>query len=302
MNALGDFELNRVYQGDCLELARRLPAESVDVIVTSPPYWGQRTSSGVGEEQDPRDYLARLVERFVEMKRVLKPKGLLWINIGDSYNTPVNWRQDDHKYSSLGPDGIGLDPNNSAYVKPRLKRKEFTSKIIPWLQYGNLLGLPYRLVIALCDGGYLLRGEVLWKKRNPMPEGKCRRPHRTHESIYLLSKSERHEFRVSPPVKSVWEFSNEGLKGIRHFSRFPTELPTRCIEAYGRKGADVVVLDPFSGAATTGTACVWLGCSFIGFEIEPCLVKTSNAHLQELGKGIVRRVRPRRKETANLLF
>ena len=135
-----------------------------------------------------------------------------------------------------------------------------------------------------------------------MPEGKCRRPHRAHESIYLLAKSERHQFRVNPPVKSVWEFPNEGLNGVRHFSRFPIELPKRCIEAYGQTGANVVVLDPFSGAATTGMACILLGCSYIGFEIDSHLVKTSNARLHELGNGTVRRVRQRRRETANLLF
>jgi DNA modification methylase len=279
MAAIGEFRLNRVYEGDCLELARRLPGDSVDVVVTSPPYWGQRTSGGVGVEPDPRAYLDALTERFVALLRALKPGGLVWINIGDAYNTPVNWRRNDYAYSSLGPDGAGLKPDNSAYVKPRLKRKAFLDKSTPWLAYGNLLALPYRLTLALCDRGFLFRGEVVWKKANPMPEGKCRRPHRAHEGIYLFAKAERHDFRVTPPVKSVWEFANDGPHGVRHFSRFPQELPRRCIAAHGSTGPGVVVLDPFSGSATTGLAAIGMGCSYIGFELDSALVEASNATL-----------------------
>ncbi len=279
---LGEFELNRVFCGDCLDLAKRLPKDCIDVIVTSPPYWGQRTSHGVGVEEDPRQYLVALLNQFAALRRVLKPSGLLWINLGDSYNTPVNWRLDDSKYSSLGPDQDGLKPTNAAYVKPRHKRNAFVRSEVPWLQYGNLLALPYRLVLGLCDRGFLFRGEVIWKKRNPMPEGKCRRPHRAHEGIYLLTKSERHAFQISPPVKSVWEFANEPLNGVRHYSRFPTELPHRCIQAYGKRGAEVVVLDPFSGSATSGIAALGLGCSYLGFEIDPHLAAESNEQLARL--------------------
>jgi DNA modification methylase len=191
----------------------------------------------------------------------------------------VNWREDDHTFSSLGPGGDGLAPSNSAYVKPRAKRKAFISKEDRWLQYGNLLALPYRLVIALSDAGYLFRGEVVWKKKNPMPEGRCRRPHRQHELILIFTKSEQHVFRVTPPVKSVWEFGNEKINGPAHFSRFPVELPRRCIDAYGISGADVVVCDPFSGSGTTGLAALELGCSYIGFEIDEQQVEASNARL-----------------------
>jgi DNA modification methylase len=279
---LGPFLLNGVACGDCLDLAVLLPCDSIDVIVTSPPYWGQRTSGGLGVEEDPRDYLASLVNRFVALQRPLKPGGLLWINLGDAYNTPVNWRRDDHRYSSLGPDGAGLDAANSAYVKPRHRRKAFVAEEAGWLRYGNLLALPYRLVIGLCERGYLFRGEVIWRKGNPLPEGRCRRPHRAHEGVYLFAKTERHAFQVAPPVKSVWDVPQEGSIGVRHFSRFPAELPTRCIRAYGRQGPDVVVLDPFSGSGTTGIAALGLGCSFVGFEIDPDLVAASNARLAQV--------------------
>lgn len=285
---LGPFQLNTVYQGDCLELITHLPDESVDIVVTSPPYWGQRRSNGAGVEEDPRDYLAFLIAVFARFLPKLKSEGILWINLGDAYNTPVNWREDDRRFSTLGADRNGLSAHNSAYVKPRMQRKAFIDKETRWLQYGNLLALPYRLVLGLTDAGYLYRGEVIWRKKNPLPEGRCRRPHRHHESIYLLTRNERHHFRVAPPIKSVWEFANEKMDGVKHFSRFPEELPRRCIDAYGVFGKEVIVVDPFSGSGATGRAALRLGCSYLGFEIEPAQVAAANQRLlevEEIGTG-----------------
>jgi DNA modification methylase len=282
LTKIGPFDINTVATGNCLDLIPQLPDESIDILVTSPPYWGQRISQGTGVEDDPRDYLKSLTDVFVSFLPKLKTQGLVWINIGDAFNTPVNWRIDDRKYSSLGADKNGLSHNNSAYVKPRAKRKAFIDKEAGWLQYGNLLNLPNRLVISLCDRGYLYRGEVIWRKRNPMPEGRCRRPHRQHEPIYLLARDERHSFRVSPPVGSIWEFANEKIDGPAHYSRFPEELPKRCIEAYGKLGQDIVAFDPFSGSGTTGMAALRLGCSYIGFEIDPDQANASNQRLRDI--------------------
>lgn len=276
---IGPFQRNRAAQGDCRELAAQLPDESVDCLITSPPYWGQRTSAGMGVEEDPRDYVSALTTIFKAIQPKMKADGIVWINIGDAYNTPVNWRFDDHAYSSLGPGKAGLDARNSAYTKNRAKRKAFIEKETAWLTYGNLLALPYRMVTGMADDGWLFRGEVIWRKRNPMPEGRCRRPHRGHESIYLFARHERHAFRTMPPVKSVWEFGNEKIDGPAHFSRFPLELPRRCLDALGRTGPEVVVLDPFSGSGTTGLAALELGCTYVGFEIDPDQVAASNARL-----------------------
>ncbi len=277
---IGAFRPDAVVEGDCAELIPALPDASIDVVVTSPPYWGQRTSAGVGVEEDPRKYVESLASVFVALLPKLKNEGIMWINLGDAYNTPVNWRAEDHSYSSLGPDETGLSPSNSAYVKPRARRRAFIDQEARWLSYGNLLALPYRLIVALCDEGYLFRGEVIWQKRNPMPEGRCRRPHRGHEPVYLFAKNERHSFRSSPPVRSVWEFPNEKIDGLPHYSRFPTELPRRCVDAYGRCGSDVVVLDPFAGSGTTGLAALEAGCRFLGFEIEAAHVEAANSRLQ----------------------
>lgn len=284
---IGPYELNKVTEGDCHHLLAQLPDNSIDVLVTSPPYWGQRLSAGMGTEEDPREYVQTLKRIFLAALPKIKPHGICWINLGDAYNTPVNWRRDDWTYSSLGPDKKGFHKDNAAYTKPRAKRRAFIEAGERWLTYGNLLALPNRLVLALCDEGYVYRGEVIWRKRNAMPEGRCRRPHRQHESIFLLARDDNHLFRITPPVGSVWEFSNEKIDGLAHFSRFPEELPRRCIEAYGQLGSGTVVLDPFSGSGTTGIAALKLGCSYIGFEIDPKQVSASNERLCAVNEGDV---------------
>ena len=270
-----------VYLGDCLDLIPRLPDSSIDIVVTSPPYWGQRESAGTGTEADPREYLAFLQKVFESIHPKLKGEGIIWINMGDSYNTPVNWGEKDYKYSSLGPDRNGFKPENAAYTKPRYQRKAFIDPEVGWLTYGNLLMLPQRLIVTLTESKYLFRGEIVWAKKNPMPEGRCRRPHRKHEPIYLIAKDEQHQFRTSPPVPSVWNFANEHIEGVQHRSRFPIELPKRCIEAYGRTGDNVVVLDPFSGSGSTGLAAKELGCQYIGFEIDELQAKASRERLSQ---------------------
>lgn len=274
---------HKVYSGDASLLLDSVDVGSIDVVITSPPYWGQRTSSGIGVEEDPRLYVKNIVQVFSKILRVLKPSGLLWLNIGDSYNTPINWGKADHKYSTLGIDKNGLSPNNSAYIKNRSNRKAFIDEESSWLKYGNLLALTYRIVLSLVDEGYYFRGEVIWKKSNPMPEGRCRRPHRVHEPIYLLSKKEDHSFLVKPPVKSVWEFPNEGRKEkVAHFSRFPEELPKRCILSSGVElTKKTLIMDPFAGSGTTGVAAKKLGCSFIGFEIDNNHTQSANTRINE---------------------
>ena len=276
-------EESGIYEGDCLELIPKLPDASIDVVVTSPPYWGQRQSLGNGTEEDPRDYIAFLQAVFTALLPKLKLNGIIWLNLGDAYNTPVNWGQKDYKYSSLGPDNNGFSPENSAYTKPRFKRRAFLDSAVEWLKYGNLLMLPQRLLIALVDNGYLYRGEVIWSRKNAMPEGRCRRPHRKHESIYLLARHERHSFRAKPPVPSVWTFANETIPGLPHRSRFPIELPKRCIEAFGQSESNLVVLDPFSGSGSTGIVAAQLGCTYVGFEIDSDQVAESRQRLSIAG-------------------
>lgn len=270
--------LNCIHNVNCLDGVKSLPNECVDIVVTSPPYWGQRGDQGIGSEEDPREYLSNLTDVFVEVKRVLKPHGVIWLNIADSYNTPINWRFEDHKYSTLGAEGNGLDPSNSAYTKNRGRRRAFIEKDIGWLQYGNLLALPYRLISNLCDAGMLFRGEVIWAKRKAMPEGRCRRPHRKHESIYIITKNENHAFRIYPPVSSIWDLPVENNR-TSHTSTFPVELPIHCIQATGIEQG--VILDPFIGSGTTAIAALKLGYDYIGYELSTSVSKEAEERIKQ---------------------
>ena len=265
--SVGPWKLNEVHNIDALSGLSLIPSDSLDLVITSPPYWGQRESKGIGCEQDPREFIANLVEILAESLRCLKPSGTLWLNIGDSYNTPINWRETDHRYSSLGAEGTGLDPENQAYTKKRAKRLPFLKKDVGWLKYGNLLDIPHRTLIGLTDRGFLYRGEVIWEKARPLPEGLCRRPHRRHEGIYILAKSEGHTFRTKPPVGSVWRLKQTPNQ-LGHCSTFPLDLPIECIKASGLEVRGIVC-DPFMGSGTSGRAAQNLGHDFVGFEIDP---------------------------------
>jgi DNA modification methylase len=279
MPAVGSWELNKVHHEDCRVGLSKIPSDVFDVVVTSPPYWGQRGSNGLGSEPDPRDYVKNLVAVLAETMRCLKPSGTLWLNIGDSYNTPINWREDDYTYSSLGKDANGLPATNSAYTKNRGRRRAFLAPEVPWLKYGNLLGIPYRVVLGLTDLGFLSRGEVIWEKSRPLPEGICRRPHRRHEGIYIFAKTEAHAFRVKPPVPSVWKLVQTPNK-TPHCSTFPLDLPVQCISAAAIDGRGVV-FDPFMGSGTTGRAAFLGGHDFLGFELDDKMCRIAAAYIRE---------------------
>lgn len=277
---IGPWELDTVHNVECLEGLKKIPDNTLDIVVTSPPYWGQRGSAGLGGEPDPRDYISNLVVVLAEAMRCLKPLGTLWLNIGDAYNTPINWRAEDHEYSSLGKDRIGLPASNSAYSKNRGRRRAYIREDQGWLQYGNLLALPSRVIVAMCDKGYLFRGEIIWEKSRPLPEGACRRPHRRHEGIYVFAKDERHCFRVRPPVGSVWHLTQTPNK-LPHCSTFPLDLPLSCIEASGLLAPSAIICDPFMGSGTTAKAAVMLGHRFVGFELDADMCKIANLSARE---------------------
>ena len=271
-DSVGPWRLNVVHNVDCLSAMRQIPTDSVDVVVTSPPYWGQREGPGLGTEADPREYIDRLATILAESLRCLKPSGTLWLNIGDAYNTPINWRGEDHVHSSLGPRGGGLPPTNSAYTKPRGQRRACIDKRVGWLRYGTLLAIPHRVILNLCDRGFLFRGEVVWEKSRPLPEGLCRRPHRRHEGIYILAKTERHSFRSRPPVPSIWRLT-QTPNLTPHCSTFPLDLPIKCIQA-ANVPSPGIILDPFMGSGTTARAARLMGHYYLGFELNPdyCVV------------------------------
>lgn len=170
-----------ILQGDCLDQLKTLPDESVDCCVTSPPYYGLRDygiDGQIGLEQTPEEYVARLVEVFREVWRVLKPEGTLWLNLGDSYATNGGSRS---YGSNDGQVGRGDAPAGNRTAPNDLKPKD-------------LIGIPWLVAFALRADGWYLRSDIIWQKPNCMPESVTDRPTKSHEYLFLLSKSQRYYY------------------------------------------------------------------------------------------------------------
>lgn len=182
-----------IRQGDCLELLRQMPDESVQCCVTSPPYFGLRdygVEGQIGLEQTPAEYVGKLVEVFREVRRVLTADGIAWVNLGDSYAGSGKGPS-----SSLTPicEQIGSRPSRIGSVHGE---SGHTSGVTPPEGYKakDLMGIPWRVAFALQDDGWYLRQDIIWSKPNPMPESVTDRCTKAHEYIFLLSKSAKYYF------------------------------------------------------------------------------------------------------------
>lgn len=176
----------QIIQGDCLCVLKTLPDESVDCCVTSPPYWGLRdygVEGQIGLEKTPLDYIATMVHVFSEVHRVLKNEGTCWINIGDSYARSAG---DDSKKQTDQNFRTGRTGKSKELFKTGNNRPP------TGLKPKNLIGIPWRVAFALQDFGWYLRSDIIWAKPNCMPESVTDRPTRSHEYIFLLSKSSKY--------------------------------------------------------------------------------------------------------------
>jgi site-specific DNA-methyltransferase (adenine-specific) len=259
--------LNRIEIGDAYEVLSHEPDKSVQMCVTSPPYYNQRdygVDGQIGREKTPNDYVARLVQVFDEVKRVLKDNGTLFINIGDTY------------------------------------------------VYKELVGIPWRLVLALKDCGWILKNDIIWNRVNPMPESVKNRFTKSHEYVFFFSKSEEYLFNqqkepcsesnvkdflrrktlnnkskgkgsyedARPDLsrsradympkdfmrnkRDVWTVQQQPFTG-GHFASYPPNLIRPCVLAGSNPGD--VVLDPFMGAGTTVLVCQEEGRKWVGIEL-----------------------------------
>lgn len=302
----------RVICGDALEELKKLESESVHCCVTSPPYWSLRdygVQGQIGLEATPEEYVAKLVEVFREVRRVLRKDGTFWLNLGDSYA------------------GSGRGPTGKTGIGDQCKRQGFDSPkvIIPkGLKPKDLVGIPWRVAFALQADGWYLRSDIIWEKPNALPESVKDRPTRTHEYIFLLTKSERyyydaeaiaeplaqssvrrykraveckerfdparhkHTEGVQAPMeiltraaagvitrgwrnkRSVWTVPTASFDGA-HYATFPEELIESCILAGCPPGG--TVLDPFVGSGTTLAVAERLGRHSIGIELNPKYVE-----------------------------
>jgi site-specific DNA-methyltransferase (adenine-specific) len=275
--------------GDALTELAKLPADLVDCIVTSPPYYGQREYGGdkeIGRESSPEEYVERLVCVFTEARRVLKPTGTLWLVVGDKYSA------------------------------------------------GRLLGMPWRVALALAGDGWILRRDIIWHKPNAMPSAATNRPTVDHEYIFFFVRSKEyyydadairephvtfspesrmkggrtHFFRrggapeagknggninlhdgrwdqafhpLGRNKRSVWSISLSKFRDA-HFAVFPEELVATCIAAGCPVGG--LVLDPFLGSGTTGVVARKLGRRYLGID---CVAEYCEMARRRLG-GIAR--------------
>ncbi len=185
----------QIHAGDALTVLTTLRTESVHCCVTSPPYWGLRdygVDSQLGLESTPELYIANMVEVFREVKRVLRKDGTLWLNMGDSY--------------AAGGQNSGSDPEDLTEKQRSNAGCRYERRIAPiGLKPKDLVGIPWMLAFALRTDGWYLRSDIIWSKPNPMPESVTDRPTKSHEYLFLLSKSEKYfydSFGIKEPCVS----------------------------------------------------------------------------------------------------
>ena len=300
-----DTSLYAIHQGDCLDVLPTLDAESVQCVVTSPPYFGLRDyghDGQIGLEPTVDEYVAKLVAVFREVRRVLRDDGTVLLNLGDSYN---------------GSGGAGGD-----YAAGGLKdgAPKYPGRNINGLKPKDLIGIPWRVAFALQADGWWLRQDIIWHKPNPMPESVTDRCTKAHEYVFLLTKAARYYYdshAVSEPLaypnerrrplgskgawemdgrdqrangggqdyddyparrnkRSVWTITTKPYSGA-HFATMPPDLAEVCILA-GSKPGDLI-LDPFTGSGTTGAVALGLGRRFVGCELNPDYIELAHKRI-----------------------
>lgn len=182
--------------GDCREQLDTFEAESVQTIVTSPPYWRMRRYTDdpreIGQEATPAEYIAALVDVSARCWRVLRNDGTLWLNLGDGY-----WRNPRR--------GVKFQAGASTYMENRQATEGNRGPgIAPGMREKSLIGMPWRVAFALQDQGWILRTDIVWEKPNAMPESVKDRPTRSHEYVFMFSKRARYFYdaaAISEPIK-----------------------------------------------------------------------------------------------------
>ncbi len=264
-----------VLAGDSAPLLKRFPDCVFQTTITSPPYWSLRDYSITGQiglQLSLDEYIKSLVDIFSEVRRVTCEDGTLWLNIGDSFTSGGRtWRAPDKKNPVRA---MGTRPPTPRGLKPK-----------------DLVGVPWRLAFALQAAGWYLRADVIWNKPNCQPESVKDRPTRSHEYLFLFSKSERYYYdaqSVRGPngrnLRSVWDINTYPLPDA-HFATFPPALVEPCIALTSKAGD--LVLDPFIGSGTTALVALQKKRRVIGIELNPAYVDIAEQRLN----GKVRRAK-----------
>ena len=224
----------RLICADAVEGLRTLADESVQTCVTSPPYWGLRdygVAGQLGLEPTPGEYVARMVEVFAEVGRVLREDGTLWLNVGDSYAS-----------STKGSGGLSEKQlSNAGSLYSSMQRFDHGMKP------KDLVGIPWRLAFALQDAGWYLRSDIIWSKPNPMPESVTDRPTKSHEYLFLLTKRERYYYDAAAIAEPV-QYGDHPRNGVpKHITQAPGQTMQSGITKRRRSGNKERVLGPGRG-------------------------------------------------------
>ena len=262
--------------GDCRDTLTQFD-EKARCCVTSPPYYGLRNygdeENQIGHEQTPEEYVEEMVKVFRLVRDCLTDDGTVWLNIGDSY---YNYRPG--KGQALSKQTLAKNDQDLPSKCARRGNK------LDGLKEKDLIGIPWLLAFALRADGWYLRQDIIWNKPNPMPESVRDRCTKSHEYIFLLSKSQNYYFDVDAikePTRrkrSVWDITKKPYKDA-HFAVFPPDLIEPCIKAGSERGD--IILDPFIGSGTTAMVSKQLGRDYIGCELH-----------EEYGKLIQDRLQP----------
>lgn len=290
----------RVLHGDCRQVLATLPAQSVQCVVTSPPYFNLRSygigaeNGEIGCEASPDAYVDHLVEVFRLVHRVLRDDGLCFINLGDSYAGSA----------VASAPRVGIVPGEGGKLQGRNRNG---LGAVSGYKSKDLLGIPWRVAFALQADGWWLRSAIVWQKPNPLPESVTDRPTSSYEMVFMLAKAERYYYNAAaiaePSIypdddrkarssagnkrmptdmvagirpgsatyatrnaRNVWTIATTPTR-FAHFATMPPELAERCILA-GSRPCDTV-LDPFAGAGTTLLCADRLQRDAIGIELNP---------------------------------
>ncbi len=271
-----------ILYGDCRETLREFDSKA-RMCVTSPPYYGLRNYGGeedqIGLEQTPEEYVDNLVKVFREVRNCLTDDGTCWVNLGDSY---YNYRPG--KGQSIHKQSVSKTNQDLPSTCARRGNK------LEGLKEKDLIGIPWMFAFAMRADGWYLRQDIIWNKPNPMPESVKDRCTKSHEYMFLLSKSQNYYFDVEsikePTVdnkslkrkKSVWNVKTKPYKGA-HFAVYPPDLIEPCIKAGSEEGD--IVLDPFMGSGTTALVAKSLQRHYIGCELHEEYGKLIQKRLSE---------------------
>jgi site-specific DNA-methyltransferase (cytosine-N4-specific) len=264
--------------GNAAVVLAAMPDNCVQTVVTSPPYWSLRDYEGgdyggegqLGLEGSVYDFIEALADLFNEVRRVLRDDGTMWLNIGDSYTSGGRtWRAPDKKNPARA---MSVRPPTPDGLKPK-----------------DLVGVPWRVAFALQERGWYLRSDIIWNKPNCQPESVGDRPTRSHEYVFLFSKSERYKYDVSAVkgpngrrLRTVWDVKTQSYHEARgHFATFPPSLVDPCLHIASE--IDDFVLDPFAGSGTTALASGKLRRRFIGIELHPHYLEMARSRLLRNG-------------------